>query len=96
MNGTTKLQQEAALKRSKRILKNRYKEPNFQYMGDTVVIFDLQQALRDNKDDLLRKSMKRTARRSTKTETPALRNSTKRFRAIMEELYQKSLQQQQK
>jgi hypothetical protein len=93
MNGTTDLQLQAKLKRSKIILPKRFKEPNFKYMGDTVVVWDMRQCFANHKEELLRKAYKRKARSESKLQAHApLRNNRKRFRAVYEKLYQQSLQ----
>ena len=45
MNGTTDIQQEAKYKRLRAIPKGRFKEIEFKYMNDTVVLFDLRTLL---------------------------------------------------
>ncbi|KAL3906862.1 MAG: hypothetical protein SGILL_009104 [Bacillariaceae sp.] len=93
MEGTTELQLQAKLKRSKIILSKRFKEPNFKYMGDTVVIFDVRQCFGDQKEELLRKAQKRRARSVAPTDQSrkVLRNNRKRFRTVYDKLYQQSL-----
>jgi hypothetical protein len=68
-------------------------------MGDTVIIWNLREYL-DNpkwKEDALRKSSKRKARSLEEGDESSkfkpLANSRKRFRRIMEELYQNTLQE---
>ena len=90
MNGTTEVQLQAKLKRSKIILPKRFKEPNFKYMGDTVVVWDIRQCFKRHKEDILRKVHKRNAR-SGESEIKPLRNNRKRFRAVYEQMYQQSL-----
>ncbi|KAL3930204.1 MAG: hypothetical protein SGBAC_011863 [Bacillariaceae sp.] len=94
-----------------------FKETNFQYLGDTVVIWNLKEYLDHPKwkEDALRRSLKRRQREAslamssassnTKSSAPmtnggsgnrsdnGLKNKSrkKRFRAVVEALYQKSL-----
>ncbi|KAG7367781.1 hypothetical protein IV203_030524 [Nitzschia inconspicua] len=83
------------------------REPNFQYLGDTVVIWDIRQCFQQQptvKDDILRKAHKRKlllsqdhhSQRQQHSTTKAgvssiLRNNRKRFRTIMERLYRQSI-----
>jgi hypothetical protein len=99
LGGTSLIQREAKYKRSKLIAKGRFREPGFCYMGDTVIIWNLREYL-DNpkwKEDALRKSSKRKARSleagDESSKFKPLANSRKRFRRIMEELYQNTLQE---
>ena len=45
MNGTTDIQQKAKYKKLRAIPKGRFKEIEFKYMNDTVVLFDLRTLL---------------------------------------------------
>jgi hypothetical protein len=91
MAGNTTVQKAALDKRGKLIPKGRFREGNFLYLGDTVVIWDLQQCMAAPrlKDEILRKSQKRKAREVGSTKV--VRNSRKRFHCVMEQLYQASL-----
>ena len=63
-HGTTDVQLALQDKRSKLIVKGRFRETGFTYMGDTVVIWNLREYL-DNpkwKEEALRKSTKRRSR----------------------------------
>mmetsp|Transcript_23321 Transcript_23321/g.57394 ORF Transcript_23321/g.57394 Transcript_23321/m.57394 type:complete len:173 (-) Transcript_23321:293-811(-) len=88
-----------------------FKETNFQYLGDTVVIWNLKEYLDHPKwkEDALRRSLKRRQREaslamasaSNKKSSISLhdgggvglnsKSRKKRFRAVVEALYQKSL-----
>lgn len=87
-----------------------FKEPNFQYLGDTVVIWNLKEYLDQPKwrEDALRRSLKRRQREESLAMTSASKkicfvslpgadikskSRRKRFRAIVEALYQKSLEE---
>ena len=95
MSGTTAVQLALQTKKSKAIGKGRFREPGFTFMGDTVIIFSLKEYLANPKwkDDALRKANKRRARESGNTTVVVgWRNNRKRFRMIMQKLYEKSLQ----
>lgn len=92
LSGTTDVQLALQAKRSKIVVKGRFREPGFAYMGDTVIIFSLKEYLSNPKwkEDALRKSSKRRAR-DGKSSVHVLRNSRKRFRQVMQALYEKSI-----
>ena len=94
LKGTSLIQRQAREKRSKLIRKGRFREPGFCYMGDTVVIWNLREYLKNPKwkEDALRKSSKRNSR-SSERQTKPLMNSRKRFRRIINELYEQSLKE---
>ena len=86
--GTTDVQSLAAAKRKMRIPAGRvFREPGFVYQGDTVVIWDLRAFARNPKwrEEAIRKSIRRS--KVTPRHIPRLRNSRKRFRRLMTELY---------
>jgi hypothetical protein len=92
MDGTTDLQRTAEEKKSRVILKGRFKEPNFRYLGDTCVVWNIHQCFNDrriNREEILRKAQRRNERSAGGK--VVLRNSRKRFRKSYEQLYQKSL-----
>ncbi|CAJ1954104.1 unnamed protein product [Cylindrotheca closterium] len=86
-----------------------FKETNFQYLGDTVIIWNLKEYLDHPKwkEDALRRSLKRRQREESLAMSSASnskscislqgggglnsKNRKKRFRAVVEALYQKSL-----
>ena len=92
MAGNTDVQRAAREQRGRLIPKGRFRETNFTYMGDTVVIWDLRQYMTTPKlkDEVLRKCHKRKAR-EVASHTKVLRNNRKRFHQVLEELYQHSL-----
>lgn len=87
---TTDVQKAAAIERSNRIPKGRFREPNFKYQGDTVVIWDIREFRRNPE---WRKEAMKKAFRQLKylDETTALRlkSSRKRFHRVIQELYKK-------
>lgn len=91
MAGNTDLQRAARNRRGQLIPKGRFRETNFVYMRDTVVIWDLHQfmATPKLKEEVLRKCHKRKAREVDSTKV--LRNNRKRFHRVLEELYQQTL-----
>jgi hypothetical protein len=100
-NGTSEVQRDAKNKRAKLITNKagqmRFREPGFVYMGDTVMIWNFQDYLQNPKwkEDALRKSSKRKARQADiegKRRRSVGTGSRKRFRWVMERLYEKSLQ----
>lgn len=92
INGTTDIQRELLTRRSKIVLPGRFREPGFAYMGDTVVIWNLREYLANPKwkEEALRKSAKRRVRNGEK-DGYVLKNSRKRFRRIIQSLYEASL-----
>jgi hypothetical protein len=94
MAGNTDVQLSARDRRGRLIPRGLFRETNFVYMGDTVVIWDLQSCVGMPKlrDEVLRKCQKRKAREvAVAPNKPLLRNNKKRFRRIMEHLYHQSL-----
>ena len=105
--GTTPLQLLVKEKRSKAIPAGRFKEQDFSYLGDTVVLWDLDQYYANAawREDAIRKSKKRRTRQlnhdlsttgglaAAVTSNKASNRKTRRQRChdIMEALYQKSL-----
>jgi hypothetical protein len=100
-NGTSEVQRDAKNKRAKLITNKgqlmRFREPGFVYMGDTVMIWNLQDYLQNPKwkEDALRKSSKRKARQEDIEGEGSRRSvgtgSRKRFRRVMERLYEQTL-----
>lgn len=98
--GTTPTQLKAKEIREKAIPKGRFRERDFCYLGDTLVLWDLKQYLANPawRDDAVRKSKKRKMRQlnnevgnAPMISSSKRRNRRKRFQQKMEELYQKSL-----
>lgn len=100
--GTTDLQLLAKEKRSKAIPVGRFKEQNFSYLGDTVVLWDLDQYFRNSawREDAIRKSKKRRTRQlnhdlstgvAATSKAPSKKARRQRFHDTMEALFQKSL-----
>ncbi|CAB9519582.1 expressed unknown protein [Seminavis robusta] len=100
--GTTPLQVRAEELRNKAIPPGRFKESGFSYLGDSVVLWDLQQYLTNPtwKEEAVRKSNKRkTRQRNNDLATAAAvipnghrkKNRRQRFQDVMDGLYQKSL-----
>jgi hypothetical protein len=104
MTATTPLQLQAQWKRSQMIKpsqKRLIKEPNFTYLGDTVVIWNIRECLQNPKkpslaEDILRKASKRKMLQDNCNhhKENILRNNRKRFRTVMEGLYQRSITQE--
>jgi hypothetical protein len=90
--GTTETQLLAADLRRRRVPLGRFKESGFLYTGDTIVLWNLRAYMQNSKwrDDAARKSR----RRGHGDRSRLLRNSRRRFRQIMEELYRKSMIQE--
>jgi hypothetical protein len=103
ISGTTWVQSEARMKRSKLLKHGRFREPGFVYQGDTVIIWSLRDYVSNPKwrEDALRKSNRRRARTTDAIEATDLteklskprRNRRKRFHRMMEILYRKSVEQ---
>jgi hypothetical protein len=104
ISGTTWVQSEAKMKRSKLLKHGRFREPGFVYQGDTVIIWSLRDYVSNPKwrEDALRKSNRRRARTTDAIEANDLtqkllnkpkRNRRKRFHRMMEILYKKSLEE---
>jgi hypothetical protein len=94
--GRTWIQEDARSKRKMLLSQRRFREPGFVYMGDTVVIWNLREYMANPKwrEDALRKANKRKAREMESGEVkPRLTNSRKRFHRIVNELYQRTLQE---
>jgi hypothetical protein len=91
MSGTTWVQSEARLKRSKLLKPGRFREPGFVYQGDTVVIWSLRDYIRNPKwrEDALRM----TDVELTQKLCQPRRNRRKLFHRMMENLYRKSLEE---
>lgn len=99
--GTTPQQLIAKEKRSKAIPPGRFKEQDFSYLGDSVVLWDLDQFLGNPawREDAIRKSKKRRTRQlnhdlstGLATSKPATKkNRRQRFHDTFEALFQQSL-----
>jgi hypothetical protein len=98
--GTTPLQRRAQDMRSKAIPSGRFKESGFSYLGDSVVLWDLQQYMANPawRDEAVRKSKKRLERKrnhdlGSSVVGDATRKKGRRqsFQDTMERLYQQSL-----
>jgi len=102
--GTTDTQKQAKEIRAKAIPPGRFKESNFSYMGDSVVLWDIQQYFSNDtwREDALRKSNKRKTRQfnhdcSSGRSAPSgaaasgKKGRRQRFHDTMEALYLKSL-----
>ena len=103
--GTTPLQLMAKEKRSKAIPAGRFKERDFSYLGDTVVLWDLEQYLANPvwREDAIRKSKKRRTRQlnhdlssagaatnGVTSRTPGKKCRRQQFHDTMEALYKQS------
>jgi hypothetical protein len=90
--GQTEIQLLAAQRRKLRIPevsgKRFFWESGFVYQGDSVVIWDLREFASNAKwrDDAIRKSLRRR-KTTTSVDRPRLRINRRRFRRIMNELY---------
>jgi len=106
MEGKHPLQILANQQRASAVKPGAYHEPAFRYLGETILIWDLGQYMANPKlrDDAIRKSRRyiesqmyiRTQSRNLKRkqfamDTPENENRTKRFKRVMEHLYQTSL-----
>jgi hypothetical protein len=99
--GTTDIQRQAQSTRARMLKPRRFCEPGFLYQGDTVVIWNVRTYLQNAKwkEDAIRKSVRRKARRKDGGGTASdmarheqsRRNGKQRFRIVMEQLYQQSL-----
>jgi hypothetical protein len=96
MTATTPLQLQAHWKRSQIIKpsqKRLIKEPNFTYLGDTVIIWSIRKGLQNPKkpslaEDILPKAAKHKMLQDNKHHTEnILRNNRKQFQTVMEGLY---------
>lgn len=98
LEGTTDTQLLVKQIRSRAVCKGRFREKGFRYQGDTIVIWDLRQYMRNQKwrDDAIRKSARRNAREECdglvgkRTFRKPLGNSRKRFHRLIEEHHQRS------
>lgn len=65
LTGTTHVQRALQDKRSKLIVKGRFRESGFTYMGDTVILWNIREYLANPKwkEEAIRKSRKRRGRR---------------------------------
>jgi hypothetical protein len=90
--GATMVQRKAAQKRSHSIIEKAFKEKKFAYMNQTILIWSLDEYLQNPKwrDDAIRKAEKRKAYESMDQKI-VLKNSQKRFRALLERKYQDSI-----
>ena len=86
------VQRKAAQKRSHSIIEKAFKEKKFAYMNQTILIWSLDEYLQNPKwrDDAIRKAEKRKAYESMDQKV-VLKNSQKRFRALLERKYQDSI-----
>lgn len=93
LQGTTDVQKKLKAKRESAILPGSFRESGFRFMNETIMIWNRQQFMDNSKwrEDAIRRADKRKAR-SLNTRKP-IRNSVKRFRDVMEDLYQKSLEE---
>lgn len=103
LSGSTPLQLRAKEKRSKAIPVGRFKERDFSYLGDSVVLWDLQQYLANPtwREDAIRKSKKRRTRQmnhdlsssttATTGNVPTRKCRRQRFEHTMEALLKQSL-----
>jgi len=107
LEGTTDIQVMAKRIRSRVIPKKRFREQGFAYAGDTVVIWNLREYLRNPKwrEDALRKSSRRKIRSENRsdesktsptkvvarTKQSRLASRRRRFRRFIEERYKQSL-----
>jgi hypothetical protein len=86
--------------RCKAIPSGRFKETGFTYLGDSVVLWDLQQYMANPawRDEAVRKSKKRQARKrnhdlgsNVVSEATKKRGRRQSFQDTMERLYQQSM-----
>ena len=90
--GTTMVQKKAAQKRSHSIIDKAFREKNFVYVNQTILLWSLEEYLEHPKwrEDAVRRAEKRKTYGS-KAKNPELKNSKKRFRAMLETRYQASI-----
>eukprot|EP00536_Pseudo-nitzschia_multiseries_P014545 jgi/Psemu1/262248/estExt_Genewise1Plus.C_7210022 len=91
-SGTTEIQQAAKAKRALKLIRGRFRESEFQYINDTVVLWDLRTNDLKIKEDILRRCRKNSsyfARKPVNARRDYSRTK-KRFRRVMEDLYQRS------
>lgn len=97
LKGTTDVQKRAKAKRATAVLPGSFRESGFSFLNQTITIWNRQEFMSNKKwrEDAVRRADKRQARRNmSRTVKPMLRNSIKRFRRVMNGLYQKSLKQE--
>lgn len=92
MSGTTDINKKAAVRRASTILPGSFREPGFMYLNQTITIWNRSKFTENRKwkEGAIRRAEKRKARDASSTK-PVLRNSRKRFRTVVEDLYRKSL-----
>jgi len=100
--GTSDVQCMAQEKRSKLLRPGRFREPGFVYQGDTIVIWNIRDYLSNPKwrEDAVRKSNRRKARlvdqisdEYVEKKLKRLKNSRRRFHHLIEQCYQRKLQE---
>ena len=86
------VQKKAAQKRAHSIVDKAFREKNFVYVNQTILLWSLDEYLEHPKwrEDAVRRAEKRKAYGS-EDKKPALKNSKRRFRAMLETRYQASL-----
>jgi hypothetical protein len=87
--GATDVQQQAALLRRNRLTPGTFREPLFQYVGDSIVLWNLREYVKNSKwrEEAFRKSKRRSA-----GITQNIPNCKRRsLNQIVDELYEKSL-----
>ena len=93
LKGTTDVQKRAKAKRESSIRPGTFREPGFLYLNQTITIWHRQKFMENRKwrEDAVRRAEKRKARAMNTTKP--IRNSVKRFRSVVEDLYRKSLRE---
>lgn len=95
LNGTSEINLKAAAKRKLAIVPGSFREPAFAYLGETAMLWSLRDymAVPKWRDDAVRRSRKRNQHDDRTTITPHPRESSaKRFKRVMDGLYEKSLE----
>lgn len=96
LKGTTQVQQGAKAKRASAVLPGTFHEPGLRYMKQSIEIWNRRKFLANPKwrGDAIRRVDKRRALKMMRATTKPIRNSIKRFRRVMDDLYLKSLKKQ--
>jgi quinol monooxygenase YgiN len=78
--GTTEIQKQAREKRQLLLHKKRFREPGFKYVGDTVVIWNINEYAQNAKwrDDAIRRSNRRKAREQDSAPSPTVNGNNKK------------------
>lgn len=86
------MQLRAKAKRASAILPGAFRESGFKFLNTSIEIWNRSRFMSNPKwrEDAIRRADKRKARQTTRTKP--IRNSVKRFRVVMENLYKQSLE----